>query len=297
MALPTFSFISILFNMTQDQPAAKRGRPVTRKKTEAPQAPTAKKPVAKKRAVKRNLPDENKLPKLYETVGGRGGIFMKLKSDGINVYDDETGAVRQIRYCPGEQSIYVDEQSENAVKEHVVFRNKMLTVRYDQPNLIAFLEKHPENADNGGGVFQLVNKEIDVEKEVEKEFLITDAITMIKARPIDELVPVAMALNINTNQKDLQLKRALVQYAKKNPTKFMGMFDNPMVHARTTVMQAMDFQIVTQKGGAIVWADTGKMIVSVPVGQDSVDTLTRFVMTDKGASVLSEIDNQLEAIA
>lgn len=124
--------------MTQDQPAAKRGRPVTRKKTEAPQAPTAKKPVAKKRTVKRNLPDENKLPKLYETVGGRGGIFMKLKSDGINVYDDETGTVRQIRYCPGEQSIFVDEQSENAVKEHVVFRNKMLTVRYDQPNLIAF---------------------------------------------------------------------------------------------------------------------------------------------------------------
>ena len=159
------------------------------------------------------------------------------------------------------------------------------------------MEKHPENADNGGGVFQLVNKEIDVEKEVEKEFLITDAITMIKARPIDELVPVAMALNINTDQKDLQLKRALVQYAKKNPTKFMGMFDNPMVHARTTVMQAMDFQIVTQKGGAIVWADTGKMILSVPVGQDAVDTLTRFVMTDKGASVLSEIDSQLEAIA
>ena len=297
MALPTFSFISILFNMTQDQPAAKRGRPVTRKKTEAPQAPTAKKPVAKKRTVKRNLPDENKLPKLYETMGGRGGIFLKLKSDGINVYDDKTGTVRQIRYCPGEQSIFVDEQSENAVKEHVVFRNKMLTVRYDQPNLIAFLEKHPENADNGGGVFQLVNKEIDVEKEGEKEFLITDAITMIKARPIDELVPVAMALNINTDQKDLQLKRALVQYAKKNPTTFMGMFDNPMVHARTTVMQAMDFQIVTQKGGAIVWADTGKMILSVPVGQDAVDTLTRFVMTDKGASVLSEIDRQLEAIA
>lgn len=297
MALPTFSFISILFNMTQDQPAAKRGRPVTRKKTEAPQAPTAKKPVAKKRTVKRNLPNENKLPKLYETMNGKGGIFLKVKSDGINIFDEKTGAVRQIRYCPGEQSIYVDEQSENAVKEHVVFRNKILTARYDQPNLQEFLQKHPDNYDNGGGVFRLVNKEIDVEKEVEKEFLITDAISMIKARPIDELVPVAMALNINTNQKDLQLKRALVQYAKKNPTKFMGMFDNPMVHARTTVMQAMDFQIVTQKGGAIVWADTGKMILSVPVGQDAVDTLTRFVMTDKGASLLSEIDSQLEAIA
>jgi len=234
---------------------------------------------------------------MYEMVGKRGGLFYKVRSNNLVIYDEETNTNRRIRYCPGEASIYVDEQSDAAVKEHVVFRNKMLIVRPDQPNLIAFLEKHPDNQVNGGGAFRLVNKEIDIEKEVENEFLVTDAISMIKARPIDDLLPVALSLNINTDQNDLAIKRSLVMYAKKNPQKFMDMFDNPVVHARTMVMQGFDFQIITDKKGAVVWTDTGKIILSIPVGQDRIDTVTRFCMTDKGSSVLSEIERQLNEIA
>lgn len=284
--------------MEQNKPAAKRGRPVTRKETSAPSAPTAKKRVSKpKSTIKRTIPNDERMPKLYETVGGRGGVFFKLKSNNLIIFDEATGRNRQIRYCPGESSIYVDEQSDAAVKEHVVFRNKMLVVRYEQPNLRNYLDAHPDNVANGGGSFQLVNKEVDIEKQIEEDFLVTDAISMIKARPIEELLPVAMALNINTDQKDLQVKRDLVNYAKRSPREFMDMFDNPVVHARTTVMQGLDFQIVTDKNGVIVWQDTGKVVVSVPVGQDPVDTLTRFCMTDKGSSVLSDIERQLNEIA
>lgn len=283
--------------MEQNKPAAKRGRPVTRKETEAPKKAAPKKAATKKPSIKRNIPDRNRLPKMYEMAGKKGGLFYKVRSNNLVIYDEETNTNRRIRYCPGEASIYVDEQSDAAVKEHVVFRNKMLIVPYDKPNLLAFLEKHPDNQANGGGSFRLVNKEIDIEKEVENEFLVTDAISMIKARPIDDLLPVALSLNINTNQNDLSIKRSLVMYAKKNPQKFMDMFDNPVVHARTMVMQGFDFQIITDKNGAVVWTDTGKIILSIPVGQDRIDTVTRFCMTDKGSSVLSEIERQLNEIA
>ena len=283
--------------MEQNKPAAKRGRPVTRKETEAPKKAAPKKAATKKTSIKRNIPDRNRLPKMYEMVGKRGGLFYKVRSNNLVIYDEETNTNRRIRYCPGETSIYVDEQSDAAVKEHVVFRNKMLIVRPDQPNLITFLEKHPDNQANGGGAFKLINKEVDIEKEVENEFLVTDAISMIKARPIDDLLPVALSLNINTDQNDLSIKRSLVMYAKKNPQKFMDMFDNPVVHARTMVMQGFDFQIITDKKGAVVWTDTGKIILSIPVGQDRIDTVTRFCMTDKGSSVLSEIERQLNEIA
>lgn len=283
--------------MEQKKPAAKRGRPVTRKETEAPKKAAPKKAVAKKPAIKRNLPNEDLIPSLYETIGGRGGVFYKLKTNNLVVYDQETGKNRLIRYCPGEPSIYVDEQSSAAVKEHVVFRDKMLLVPHNKPNLKEFLDKHPDNSANGGGSFKLVNREVDIEQEIENEFLVNDAVAMIKARPIEDLLPVAMSLKISTNQKDLAVKRALVLYAKKNPKKFMEMFDNPMVHARTTVMQGLDFDIVSEKRGAVVWTDTGKIIISVPVGQDTVDTLTRFCMTDKGSSVLSDIERQLNEIA
>jgi len=70
-----------------------------------------------------------------------------------------------------------------------------------------------------------------------------------------------------------------------------------MVMARTTVAQSFDFQIIEQRSGAVVWFDTGKLIVSVPVGQDKTEVMTRFVMTDKGSSVLSELERQLDDIA
>ena len=284
--------------MTQEKTTVQRGRPIARKETSpAPEAAPKKAVKAKRSTVKRNLPDTSKLPKLYETMGGRGGVFYKLRGNKLTVYDEETGRRRAIRYCPGEPSIYVDEQSDRAVREHVIFRNKNLLVRYDQPTLKDYLDKHPDNVANGGGAFKLINNDQSFQEEVDNEFLVHDAISLIKARPIEELLPVAMSLKINTNQKDLQVKRALVLYAKKKPQTFIEMFDNPLVHARTSVMQAMDFQIISEKKGVIVWSDTGKLVVSVPVGQDAIDTMTRFCLTDKGSSVLNEINRQLEEIA
>ena len=284
--------------MTQEKTTVQRGRPIARKETSpAPEAAPKKAVKAKRSTVKRNLPDTSKLPKLYETMGGRGGVFYKLRGNNLTVYDEETGRRRAIRYCPGEPSIYVDEQSDQAVREHVIFRNKSLLVRYDQPTLKDYLDKHPDNVANGGGAFKLIDNDQSFQEEVDNEFLVHDAISLIKARPIEELLPIAMSLKINTNQKDLQVKRALVLYAKKKPQTFIEMFDNPLVHARTSVMQAMDFQIISEKKGVIVWSDTGKLVVSVPVGQDAIDTMTRFCLTDKGSSVLNEINRQLEEIA
>lgn len=222
---------------------------------------------------------------------------MKIRANNVQVFDEETNTVRGIRYCPAEPSIYIDEQSPQAVRSHVYFTDKMLIVNYDKPNLIAYLEAHPDNALNGGSVFKLVNKEDDAEKVLEMEFQVNDAIAIIKARPIEELLPVAIAMNVDTNQKDLSIKRNLVQMAKRDPKHFMSMVDSPMVNARSTVIEGFDFQILDYRQGAVVWFDSGKMIASVPVGQDKVEVMTRFVMTDKGSLVLSDIERQLEAIA
>lgn len=274
------------------------GRPRKTEATEEAKAPEVKAAqTSKPKTVKRNLPDESTAPVFYETLKNKGGIFFKLRSKNVTIFDKEEDRVRQIRYCPGEDSPYVDEQSEYANIEHVIFNNKMLHVPYDKPNLRKFLDLHPDNQANGGTVFKKLNKEVDSELELEKEFQVVDAINLVKVRPIEELLPVAMALNINTNQKDISIKRALVQQARQNPTRFMALVDSPMVMARSTVMQAFDFQIIEERNGAVVWFDTGKLIISVPVGQDKSEVMTRFVMTDKGSSVLSELERQLGEIA
>ena len=277
--------------MTEQTAAPRRGRPSTKPATAKNKATVQKKP-----PIKRTIKDENTMPVLYETITG-GGIFFKLKSGNLSVYDKESDTVRGIQYCPQEPSVFKDEQSQGALKGHVIFRNKMLLVERTKPNLLKFLELHPGNAANGGSLFKKVEKEKNTEQEVEREFLINDAVTIVKSRPIDELLALAMSLKIDTNQKNIEIKRELVLQAKRNPKKFLSMLDNPLVNARSSVKQAFDFNILKDRGGAVVWHDTGKMIVAVPVGQDATEVVTRFAMTDQGAAVLKAIEDELEAMA
>ena len=105
--------------------------------------------------IKRNVKDKSKEDHFYYSNGG--GIYLKLQNSNINIYDEEQGKVRQIRYCAGEPSIYVDEQSPSATRTQVIFRKNGLAVPYTKPNLREFLEAHPHNRKNGGGLFSQSN--------------------------------------------------------------------------------------------------------------------------------------------
>jgi len=256
---------------------------------EAPSSKSASKPKIKRKAPKTDTPN------VYNVING-GGMYFKLRSRTI-VFDEEVGYTRELRYCPSEKSIWADEQSDKARVSAVIFRDKTLVVPQSQPNLIQYLERHPDNVANGGIEFKLLNETENIQEEVDTEFIIHDAISMVKSRPLDELLPLAMALNIDVDKDNLSIKRDLIRYARSNPRNFMDMSRNPLVEARGYVSQAYDFDIIKEIKGAVVWADTGKMICSVPVGQNRVDVVTRFVMTDQGSSVLAEIERQLSDIA
>jgi hypothetical protein len=55
--------------------------------------------------------------------------------------------------------------------------------------------------------------------------------------------------------------------------------------------------IINVKPEGVYWFDSNSLIVSVPVGQEPVDVMTRFCLTEKGASVLSSLEERLERLA
>ncbi len=279
----------------ENKESTRRGRPPksTPKASVVAEAP----PTKKAPSIKRNIPVQQNQPAVYTTVSGKGGIVCKLRTSGLSYFDNETKKVREIRYAPLEPSIYVDEQSDNPRIEQVFIYDKTLVVPVNKPNLIQFLDYHPDNRANGGSVFERVNKEAPKAKEVDNEFLVHDAISIIKKKTVSDLLPLAMSLKINIDQDDLSVKRDLVSYARRQPQKFLDMTTNPLVEVRSTTSQAFDFNIVRDRGGAVVWYDTNKVIVTVPTGQDSKETLARFCMTDQGSAVLSDIERQLAEIA
>ena len=261
------------------------GRPAT-KKTSEPQ-------VAKhKPKIKRQV-DENSVRE-YKTLKSMGATYM-MQQKGTTVFDAEENRIREIRYCPNEPSIYREEQSDNARRESIVFIEGRKFVRPDQPNLIEFLETHPDNKANGGNLFELVNKEKKAELEVEKEFLVADAIMMIRNKDLEELLGVAVALAINVDRPVNEIKHDLLVFAKKSPQKFIESFDNPVVEMKTKLKMADKYQIIKLSSDGVKWYDTNKLIVSVPAGKDPLDVFVRYCLTDVAAPIVDEIDKQLNA--
>ena len=83
----------------------KKVQPVAETPAHSPTAPKKTKP-AIRRKEKINSNKEFEIPR-------NGGVVYLLPQKGVTVYDEEVDSVREIRYCPNEQSIYVDEQSQN----------------------------------------------------------------------------------------------------------------------------------------------------------------------------------------
>ena len=258
----------------------------------APQAPPT--PAKKKRNVKRK---ETVLYHAEYEIPRNAGIVYMLPQKGITVYDSEKDTVREMRYCPNEPSIWADEQGERARKETVAFRDGKLFVPKDKPNLRLFMDMHPMNMANGGKVFRQVDKKKDAENELAREFKLNEAISMVRDKDINELLPIALYFGVNINTAVTEIRYNLLNIAKKKTQEFIESFDSPQVQVRTTIQQAKDYQLVNLKKDGCYWFDSNSLIVSTPVGQDSMDVMVRFCLTEKGASVLSNLEERLDKMA
>ena len=264
-------------------------RPPGRPKKAAPAAqeqPTKK----AKRSVKRK--EKEPLAREYNALQS-AATFMLMQS-GVTIYDEEKDAVREIRYCERENSIFRDEQQDNSVKTPVIFRMGRLFVPREKPNLIHFLSVHPENKANGGSLFELVDNVKKVSVDIDKEFLVNDAINLLRTKELDELLSVSLAFGIDVDRPIAEVKHDLLLKAKSNPKVFIESFDNPVVSMKSMVKQAANYQIIKLAQDGVKWFDTNKLIISVPAGQDPTDVFVRYCMTEAAAPVVAEIERQLD---
>lgn len=267
------------------------GRP-KQAQTEDNALPATPPPAKKKVSLKRSEQDHY-IARVYE-IPQKAGIVYMIPQKGVTVYDSENDTVREMRYCPNEPSIWVDEQSANAKREAIVFRNGKLVVPREKPNLRKFLDVHPQNIANGGQIFRQMDDAKDAEIKLNEEMNQFEAVSMIKNSDLEDLLAVALFFNVNIDRKTSEIKYDLLQIAKKTPSKFIQAFDDPSVKMKALVRQAKEYQIINVAKDSVRWFDSNSMIVSVPHGQDPEDIMVRFCLTEKGSSVVADIERQLE---
>jgi hypothetical protein len=260
---------------------------------------STKRPPGRPKKAQESTPRKNKirrsenLQKVYEYESLNSGAVMMLMQSGITVFDKETSSVREIRYCSNENSVWKDEQSERSVKSPIIFRMGRLFVNREQPNLKSYLDLHPGNKANGGSIFELVDNVKKVEVDIAEEFLVNDAISMMRTKDLDELLSVALAYGMDIDRPIAEIKHDLLLKAKKSPKTFIDSFDNPIVAMKSKIRQAVSYQIIKADQDAVKWFDTNKVIISVPAGQDPVDVFVRYCMTETAVPVVAEIERQL----
>lgn len=241
--------------------------------------------------VKYREPKAKNLGTAFQAI--KGGIVYMLPQSGITVFDEKENKVREIRYCENMPSVFVDEQGDHARRGSIVFRDGHLFVPPNKPQLLEYMRLHPGNRDNGGSNFFELKPKQEAENTLKKEFSIVEAVAAVRDKSISELLPVAMQYGINTDQMPSDIRHALLVHAKKSPVAFMESFDSPSVKTRAVITQCTDFQILRKKPDGYYWFDTNSLIVACPVGQDPVDVMARFCLTERGASVLMELEDRL----
>ena len=152
------------------------------------------------------------------------------------------------------------------------------------------------NIGNGGKIFKQVDKKQDAEKELKKEFLLSEAVTMVRDKDVNELLPIALYFGVNINTPVSEIRYNLLNIAKRRTEEFIQSFDSPQVQVRSSIQQAKDYQILNLKSDGCYWFDSNKLIVSVPAGMDAMDVMVRFCLTEKGSPVLSTIEDRLDRL-
>lgn len=251
----------------------------------------------------------SKQDKTYRLVGDAAPLTFHLQSGNnkkLLSYDKVEKRNRAIRHCRNEKSIFIDEQSSNAVVEPILFEFGYLTVSFQDAITQTFLDKHPDNTLNGGGWFEEVDEAAEAKQDIEIEELIMDIKDIIrdKYKAKNGIAELEMVVSILLGSLDQaaalsadELKRVLYQEAEANPkffinedTEEVNVFDDENKKRRYLTLRGLKNGIIvkTINGRSMTWSDKS-IIFTAPIGKDLVESFSQYLATDEGMQIAEEL--------
>lgn len=223
----------------------------------------------------------------------------------ILIFDEDTNRNRAIRHCPGERSIFVDEQSDNAVVQPIIFLKGLLDTKATDVITQQFLDSHPKN----GGVFALIDTAADATDIADVEELKIDVKQAIRAKAkeetgMEELRIITAVLISNAAEaakmEDAQVKNSLYSLVDENVKRFVddageiSIFDDVQIKRAAITQQAFNSGKiqVSADGSKIMWADNKATICLIPVGQNHMEFFAKYLGTEEGLQVAVEISKR-----
>ena len=172
----------------------------------------------------------------------------------------------------------------------------MLQVPRTNPVLQEFLSYHPLN----GKRFVEVDDEKDAAQVVENLNLEVDALIEARSLDLDMVESVSRVLfgNDVSKMSTAELKRDILVYAKKEPSDFLNVLNDPMLKLQSKVHSFFENNLLTfRKNRKEVWYNTSsnktRMLV-VPYGEDPYYLVSSFLSSDDGIESLKLLEKMLD---
>lgn len=246
------------------------------------------------------LTKKNANPSFVDTKG-RPQIYVgsfSIPNTSVVREKDKNGFLvqRNIRYIPGESSIYKDEQSNDKdfpkKTFKITFTNGRKVVKGEDTLLLDFMMKCNQNATNPNrnpeihAAFELFDNSIAVSKEIAKDKLISQVTSWCWAEDKwDEQKAYARVLNISLNQSSDEVRHNLKIVALSDPEKFMRELKNPAMRKKHYVLEAIDrgYLVQDSSNNSISWTNNPYQPIAVAAaGTSPIDVLVHKLSTDEG---------------
>ena len=231
----------------------------------------------------------------YYLAGNREPLAYVLKSSGLFWFDEEKGYEREIKYTRNQQTVFVDEFKGEAINEHIIFRDGVLSVPRRFQNLQKFLSLyHPAK-----GVVYLERDEVkEAVNELDYIELEIEALNLANGLEID-MAEAIMRAEIGSRAGKMsskELKRDLLLFARRNPSLFIELANDENVHLRNIGIKATESRIISlsQDQRTFTWGSTGRKLMTVPFDEHPYSALAAWFKTDEGMEVFSSIEKRLK---
>lgn len=212
---------------------------------------------------------------------------------------------RPIRHCPNEKSIYLDEQSEFAVIEPLIFEKGYLKVPASKMYTQLFLMKSPQY----GKLFEYVDPAEAADRRMQLDDLQTELKYELKKASENpdaraKLAPVAAAILNSSGLADgmtiPELRDVIRKEIDSKPQRFTDPQGNPRLFSpaaerRYLALRAVAAGIIEldPAGGRYYWAESRTTILNIPNGVKPIEHLVDFLSTDEGIVLARELAKQI----
>ena len=257
-----------------------------------------KEPIVEKTIVQEPTKKDNSWvikDRVYALKEGLAPLSYTIKSSNIYYFDEEKGYERELKYTNNQKTPFVDEFVGDAKLEHITFEDGTLEVPKSKQTLQKLLSLyHPQR----NKLFFEFDPEANAEDELDIMELEVEALNAAMSMEIDQVEAIVRTEvgNKASQMSSKELKRDLINIAKKDPILFLELANDENINIRNMGIRAVEAGIIklSPDQRTFTWGSTNRQLATVPYEENPYSALTAFFKTDEGIEVYKAIEKRLK---